>query len=494
MSGKMKLVGLVVVAATVWMGSTAYIGSKAEPYLEKYVQKTNKLYEQYGVKMSVDTFNKGFFASQAVVKLDFTEPAMKEELAGILKLPMEMNYTIENGPLLFQNGLGFASSRIVNRIKLSDYLVEKEAFLEVVKDDIIVDSRTNISFNKTASFDVRTNRVVVDEDGDKLTMTPLLIDGEMDMETFQGDVAFLIEQFTIKGKEEDINIQDLTLDGTITKFYNNGFYLGDFKLNTASFNMKTQEMPFEVKNANLVMDVGIHENEHKDIDMQFKIKADLAETALPAEFAFLKKVEIDYALNGTKLEGLLAFQDYSTRVQAKQQELMEKVMANSASGTLDESTLTELNQFQDDIQNELILLLVGLLNTDRTQFLLNAKVMDEKAKEASANLNLKYVGDEVFSKNASEVREKFEKELLNLLAMGVNIQLNKEYLENLPAELKQELSAQLQMGAMFGVIKDNNTSFSFKADYTPNTLMVNGTDRSEMLKMLLEMGMSGQSF
>lgn len=492
MSGKTKIIGLVAVATVAWIGSTAYIGSKVEPYLGHYVQKTNQMYAQYGMELSVEKFSKGFFASEAVLKLDFTDPEMKEQLAGMIKLPMDMNYTIENGPILFQNGLGLGSSRIVNSIKVSDYLVEKDAFLEVVKNDIVVDSRTNIGFTKDASFEAHTNQIVIDEVGDKLTMTPLLINGDMNIETFQGDMELFIKQFDIKGEYDDINIQDIRLDGTITKFYENGFYLGDFKLNTASLNMKTEDMPFEVKNANLVMDMRIDENAQKDIDMQFDLKGDFGETKLPTELAFLKKFELDYALNGTKLQGLLAFQDYSKRVQAKQQELMEKLTANT-SGAFDENAFAELNKFQEDIENEMILLLAGLLNKDRTQFLLNAKIMDEKAKEASAKFSLKYVGDEVFPKNASEIREKFEKEFLDLLAMSVNVQLNKEYIENLPAELKQELSAQLQMGAMFGVVKDNNTSFSFEADYKPKILMVNGNDRSEMLKML-EMGMGGQGF
>jgi uncharacterized protein YdgA (DUF945 family) len=492
MSGKTKIVGLLAVAAVAWVGSTAYIGSKTEPYLGHYVQKTNQMYAQHGMKLSVEKFNKGFFTSKAALKLDFTNPEMKEQLAGLVKLPIDINYTIENGPILFQNGLGLGSSRIVNSIKVSDYLVEKEAFLEVVKNDIIVDSHTNIGFTNNASFEAHTNQIVVDEAGDKLTMTPLLINGDMNIETFQGDMELFIKQFDIKGEYDDIHIQDITLDGTITKFYENGFYLGDFKLDIPSLNMKTEDMPFEVKKANVAMEMSIDENSQKDIDIQFNIQGDLGETQLPTEFAYLKQLEVGYALNGTKLEGLLAFQDYSKRVQAKQEELMEKLTTNT-SGTFDENAFAELNQFQQDIENEMILLLTGLLNKNRTEFLFNAKVMDAKAKEASVGLNLKYVGDEVFPKSAAEIREKFEKEFLELLAMNVDVQLNKEYIENLPAELKQELSSQLQMGAMFGVIKDNNTSFSFEADYQPKTLMVNGNDRSEMLKML-EMGMGGQGF
>lgn len=489
---KTKLLGLLTVVILVWMGSTAYIGSKVEPYLNNYVEKSNQVYEEQGIKLSVEKFEKGFFSSQALLKFDIVDTAMKEELQDFLKLPIDINYTIENGPLLFQNGLGFGANRVVNSLKLSDYLVEKETFLELVNKDIVMNSQVEIGFNNNARFEVHTNEIAFDEEDDKLTMTPLALMGEMNLKTFQGDMELRSKQLTLKSEYEEIVLQGMVLNGNITRFYENGFYLGDFSFKTASLNAKTEDIPFDIKNANLVMEMTIDENVQKDIDIQFDLEGDLGETKLPTELAFFKKFHVAYALNGTKLEGLLAFQDYSKRVEAKQEELMDKLALN-ASGTFDENAFSELTQFQKEIENEMVLLIAGLLNQNRTAFLFNTKIMDIHAKEATLGVQLKYVGEESFPKDAEKIREKFEKEFLSLFAANVKLDLNKEYIENLPKELKQELSSQLQLGAMFGVIQDNNSSFGFEADYTPKTLMVNGKDRSEMLQ-LLEMSMQENPF
>jgi len=487
-----KIIGAVVAVGAIWLGGTAYIGSKTEPYLEHYVQKTNKLYNAQGIELSVEKFNKGFFTSQAQVKLDFTDESLREELVEIIKLPMDIHYTIENGPLFFQNGLGVGTNRIVNSIKVSDFLVDKKEFLEVVKDDIILDSTTNLGFSNNASFTAKTNRIVGSDEEGTVRISPVTMSGDFDIETFQSDMKMLIEEFLVKSPEEEITLNDIVLNADITKFYDNGFYLGDFILDVASLNVKSEDLPFEVKNAKVAMKMNINENVDKNIDLKFDLSGDFGKSQLPKEYAFLNKVNIAYALNGTKLEGLLAFQNYTKRIQEKQQAILEKLSENT-SGALDESAFIELEKLQTQTEEEMILMLAGLLKKDKTSFVFETKVMDQQEKEGSAKINIRYIGDEVLPKNAEVLIEKFEKEFLNLLAMNVDIQLNKDYIDNLPADLQQELSGQLQMGAMFGVIKDNNTSFSFEADYKPKTLMVNGSDRSEMLKML-EMGMNNGGF
>jgi hypothetical protein len=118
-------------------------------------------------------------------------------------------------------------------------------------------------------------------------------------------------------------------------------------------------------------------------------------------------------------------------------------------------------------------------------------MIDNKAKKSSLKVNLGYVGDEVLPTTAEALGEKFTKEFLNLLTMDVNVTLDKDYLGNLPVEFQKELMEKLQMGAMFGVIKDSNTSYDFDASYKPKVLTVNGEDRTEMLQML-EMGLKAE--
>ncbi|HFU76488.1 MAG TPA: DUF945 family protein, partial [Arcobacter sp.] len=60
-----KIIGSLVAVTALWLGGTAYISSNTEAYLNAYVERTNKMYEQYGMKVSVEKFDKGFFSSNA---------------------------------------------------------------------------------------------------------------------------------------------------------------------------------------------------------------------------------------------------------------------------------------------------------------------------------------------------------------------------------------------------------------------------------------------
>jgi len=106
-----KIIATLVGSSALWLGGTAYISSNTQSELNNYVTKANKLYESNGMKLSVESFEKGFFTSTAKMKIDFMDSPIKEAVAKTFKLPMVMDYNIENGPLFFKEG--FSVVRVV---------------------------------------------------------------------------------------------------------------------------------------------------------------------------------------------------------------------------------------------------------------------------------------------------------------------------------------------------------------------------------------------
>ena len=488
MSKNIKIVGVLVGAAVLWLGTTAYIGSNTESYLTKHIDKTNKLYAQNGVKVTVDSYEKGFFASKATMRVDFLEPDIQEALSEILTLPIEVDYRIQNGPIFFEQGVGMGASRIVQDIKLSEHVVDKEAFKKLFKDDIKIESITDIDFSNNASFLLNTNAIKANIEETELEMSPLKMEGDINIESLVGQFKMWTDSVTVKADNDSLLANTVEIDGDITKFYENGFYLGDFAFNVGSLSTKGDVLPFSLEDAKASLLMNIEQNKDETINMKFKMDADVGNSKLPAEYTPLNKVRLSYALNGTKLEGILAFQDFTKELQAKQQALMMK-LSSSANGELDMNALSELEKLQLQAQEGMIPIMAGLLKKDSTNFVFETTVIDKKAKESSIKMNVGYVGDEVLPTDAKALEAKFMKEFLNLLTININIDLNKEYISNLPVELQQELAGQLQMGAMFGIVQDNNTSYNFDAQYKPKTLTVNGQDRTEMLQML-QMGLA----
>jgi uncharacterized protein YdgA (DUF945 family) len=314
----------------------------------------------------------------------------------------------------------------------------------------------------------------------------------MNLDTFEGTMKMFVDSITTIADKDSIVLKSLVLDADITKFYDNGFYLGDFVLKLDSLCVKGDILPFELDGVKMLLAMNIDENKDKTIDMKFKLDADVGDSKLPKEYAYLNNIELSYALNGVTLEGLLAFQDFTKNIEKRQQKVLAK-LTSAPNGELNMEALEELQKLQVQTQEDMMLVFAGLLKKDSTNFAFETKMIDKEAKESSIKLNIGYVGEDILPTTAKGLEEKFTKEFLDLLTLDLSISLNKEYMANLPEQLQQELAGQLQMGMMFGIVKDNNTSYTFDANYKPKELMVNGKNRTEMLQML-EMGLQGQGF
>lgn len=491
MSVNRKIIGGLIAAATLWLGTTAYIGSNTERYLEKYLEKSNEMYASYGMKASVESFEKGFFTSEVKLKIDFVEPNFREAISQTIKLPLDMNHTIEHGPLFFKEGLGFGVSRVKQEVNLDDYFIDKNAFKALFKEEVKVTSVTTIDFLDNASFSAKSNRIVANIEGDEIHLSPLMMEGYLNLKQSQGALQMFVDSVSLaEGKELVEMMKSVRVDADIKKVYTNGFYLGDFVFDIGSLSMKREDVPFELDAAKVSMRMKIDENEDQTIDMKFKFHGDVGKSKLPNEYASLDKIEVDYALNGATLEGVLAFQDFTQRFQTKQQALFLKLSSSSKNG-LNTQAVAELEKLQLEAEEEMPLILAGLLKKEKTNLVFETKMIDRSAKESLIKMNLGYVGSEDLPKTAKAVREKFTKEFLSLLSMDLKVELGKAYMANLPVAFQQELAQQLQMGVMFGVVKDNNSSYGFEANYKPKVLTLNGENRSELLQMV-EIMLSGR--
>ncbi len=481
MSMKKKILASVAVASALWAGTTAYISGNTEKYLNDYVTKSNKIYAQNGMKMSLLSFEKGFVHSQAKVSFDFTDPEIKKELETILKLPIVIDYKIENGPLLFKNGLAVGASRIDSKIDVSELLVDKDEFKKMVKEDVVLDTTMLIDFQNHIDYKAKSNQIVVKSDQAKFTIAPLDVKGNMNGETLAGTVNMLTKSIHGEmGSDGEIKLDNVTLNADITKFFDNGFYLGDFDMGIEKLTLHNPNESQDIKNAKVKVRMSMKQDTSNLVDTQLGIDLDVGDTQLPPELNFLKTIALNYGINGTKMEAWLAFQDTIKGVQEKQEAILEKLsLAKDEEEQM--RAFTELQNMQQELQNKMAMLLSDFLVKDKTTFNLNANVNGGQGKTL---FDIKYIGDEQLPKTLEELEAKFQQELLNWITLDINVNLEKSLVNQLP----QEAQGQLAMAIMTGMLQDNNSSYGFNANYVPKKLMVNGQDKSDML-MLLEMGL-----
>jgi len=486
-----KILGSVAVAGVVWAGMTAYIGSNTENYLKNYIENSNKIYANNGMKMSLLSFEKGFTASNAKVSVDFVDPKMKKELNQFLKLPMVMDYEIENGPLLFKDGVAFGASKINSKVNVNELLVNKDMLKKIVAKDIVLNTSMLVDFSNHAIYTGDSNEIIANIDGDVFTIAPFKLSGKMDLETFIGQIK--MGTATIQGALENggkVKVENLLLDADITKLFDNGLYLGDFVITANNVNIDNPAVPQKLTNATFKMAMNLDQNSQVKsttelVNMNFGLNLKLGETKLAPEYDFVKEFSFDYGLDGIKMEALMAFQDTMKEVQEEQQAILTKLSSVKTSEDQME-VFKELEGIQQKLQNKMGLLVANFLVKDQTTLKFNGSLIDNANTTSNATFNIKYVGDEVLPQTLDEIEAKFKKELLNWIALNVKIDLDKSLVQKLPETTKQQLS----MALMTGMLQENNTSYGFNANYVPRKLMVNGQDKSEMLQ-LVEMTMQG---
>jgi len=481
-----KIIGSVVVATSLWAGMTAYISSNTETYLKNYVQKTNRLYSNNGMSSSLLSFEKGFLNSKAKISIDFTDPNMRKELQNVIKLPIVMSYNIGNGPLFFKNGFNIGASKVNSTVNINDLLVNKQDIKAFIKDDIIINTNMLIGFNNQATYTGESNTIVANIDEDIFTISPLKLSGEMNMKTFVGNFKLFINNLSGKLENKgDVKLQEIALNTNITKFFDNGFYLGDIDFNINKVNIKNPNFPQEIKDAKMNIQMNIDQNSSNLVNMNFGMNLKLGETELPKEYNFLKEFTLNYGINGAKLKGLLAFQDVIKDIQTEQQTIMKKL---SQAKTEDEQMVifNEMQKSQEALEDKLVLLISDFLVKEQTTLNVETIITDKSDIDSNAKFNITYIGDEALPKTAKELSKKFKQELLNWVKLNINVEVQKSLVDKLPKELQQQLA----MAMMTGMLKDNNSSYSFDANYMPKKLTVNGEDKSDML-MLVEMGLKG---
>ncbi len=474
---KKKILASVVGAVVVWSGATAYISSNTKKHLNDYLIKSNKIYANNGMKMSLVSFEKGFVNSHAKVSLDFIDPEIKKELGEVFKLPIVIDYEIENGPILFKNGLALGASRIDSKVNINNLLVNQDELKKFVKEDIIFDTHMLMDFKNHLQYQGKSNQIVINGDSAKFTIEPLEIEGDMNVETLAGTMNMMTKSIQGEmGTDGKMKLENIVLNANIKKFFENGFYIGKVDIEIGNLTLKNPKELQDIKNAKLKLEMDIDNNGSHLVDTNLKLDFDVGDTKLPPELNFIKNITVNYGLNGTKIDAWLAFQDTIKEVQKKQGTILQS-LSSSKNKEEQEKAFKKLENMQLELQNKMVLLLSDFLVKDKTTFNLKANLNGGKG---ISSFNIKYIGDEQLPKTPNELEAKLQKELLNWVALDMDVKLDKSLVNKLP----QELQSQLSMAIMTGMLQDNNSSYEFNANYVPKKLMINGQDKSGMLMLL----------
>jgi len=480
-----KIVVFLVTAVAIWAGATAYISSSTKSELDSYLEKRTALYANNGMNITLLSFTKGFMHSYAEIEVDFTDPKMHKNISEFIKLPIVSKYEIENGPLLFKNGFSVGASRMHTDTNISEMFKDQKSLQQFVKESILLNSTMKISFDKKAVYhgEINANQVT-NLEGDKFELSPIIIDSEVNIENLVGTFKLLVKEMvgTLKDNAGGSTLENITFEGELTKFFENGFYLGNFDFSIEKLSLKNKKFPFELKDAQANIAIDIAENCDNHIDFQVDFHLDKGNSTLPKEINSSQQLLFSYGIRGATLKGMMAFQDGIRELQKRQSEVMEQL---SASSSVEEQmkAMHELQIIQLNMEKDMSLNLVKLIDKNTTLFI-QSEILDTKHKRTVFDAEVTYVGDALLPSTLEAVNQKFKKELLNLIKVDIEATLQKSFVLQLPTNFQ----SQLQMAVATGMLKKEDSHYLFNLLYIPRKLTINGADKSGMLP-LLEMGL-----
>jgi len=491
-----KTVISLIAAAAIWTGTTAYVGNQMEENLQNQIENSNKLNSNSGIKYKINSYKKNFLDSTAEIEIDFTNPEILALIQDTVKLPMVIKYNIEHGPLFFKNGLGFGAARTHQEIPLSSLLTEeaKKEFLALIKDNIIIKSDMDISFNNNASYKISTSEVKIDKDEKSFHMAPLEIKGKHNLETYSGDAKIHVDSLELyeEGSKNGLTLQDLDINIEIDEFIEKAIMLGSIDFSIANLMIKDDTNP-KLQNINLAtqMHMMTKKDSEETISTGFNGSVDFKDTKLPDNMPNLKNIHAKMNMDYIGIKGMLEFQKASKDMQETQSKLLTKMQSNPSEEEM-QKIFEEFGTVQQNMVNQIIHALNNMLMKDKTLIEYGLAIETKDNKESDADIKILYTGDIDFNGTIEEIAMKVQQQALNLVDLDVKIALDEEHIKALPdAEM---LKQQIQMGVAQGFIKEEKGKYILNGYYKNQELMVNDNNLTATVLPFLMMATQGGGF
>ena len=482
-----KFLLIIISTIVLWALLTFVIGNQTQEKLQNYINKSNKLYANNGIQLKLKNYKKSFFNSTAEIEINFLDPKIVKVLKKEYALPLKMNYIIEHGPLFFKDGLGIGLSKIHNELLLSSLFKEdaKKEFLSLVKGDINLKTEMALSFSKKLNYKMESDEVTVKKDKRTFYMSPFIVEGTSDIETFKGDGTIKVAKLELKedNSNNGIELTNLLVDMKIDEIFKESLLFGDFKFSIEKMVVKDEHNQ-NFKDINIALD-GTMSNKRvsKDtMNSSFTGAINLANTQLPKEFKELESVNISMKMKELGVEGMSEFQQIAQDMQKEQNNLIHKLQTQKPEEM--KATFKELENLEEKVVTKLIYSLNKLLVKDKTTISYGININTKDKQSSQAFLEVGYAGDIEFKGKIEELIRKMKAQLFSLINLKVNISLNKKHLPLLPIPM---LKQQIQMGVAQGFVKENNSSYILDGYYKNRELMVNDNNLTSTVLPLLMM-------
>ncbi len=441
----------------VWLGATFYISTQTKDYLLKYIRYEDKFQNSFKLK----SFKRGFFVSTAKIEMSLKNKNI------YLKDPIVLDYKIYNGPIIFDDGFNFGFNKIVSTIKISEILKDKSKFLKLVKDDVIVDLKVIISFDKILNYKLTTNNIIIKDKKADITISPIQITSKINPENMVGKVTVFDKKITSIFDKNKITLQNVKFFIDIKEFLDTETALGDFFLNIDKF-ILTDDLTHTYIKANLDLKTSINKDENF-LNIIFETTLNLHDnTKINNKKLQFKKIYFKYSFNNIDLNSFLTLNKKIKKIQRENITLSNK-----------------LKEVKDDQEALIIFQKYAKLRQDAQkayqEFFKTAFIKDKtnlnftlKAdKNNFINFYILYVGKNFQIQN-------MKKDFYKVFDFKLKVKITKKFAKVVFKNPEEKFF----LGLEKGFIKENKNDYTIDIEKNGPKLFINKKDRSELLKTI----------
>lgn len=482
-----KILGGILLIIILWLGATAVIGNKSKSELDRVIEKSNKEYVKYGIKLNVLEYQQSFFTSVSKLEVKILDKELEKFISDTygFTFPIITQYNIEHGPLFFKNGLGMGLSRVYQELEVGSLFKQKTR--EKFTKKSMIASKMVVSFSSIANYQILSENIEIVEDAKKIEISPFEITGESHLETFVGDMQMIMPLISFVEDKKKMTIESMLIDIKMDESLSQSLAMGTIDLSMKRFYITDQE------SGALDMQPTIAIVSKKDGEKTFgstmNIEIDFRENTTDKSLSELEKVVLNIKVNGIGIKGMERYDEIAKEIEQKQAIIMIDIQKNPESN---EANYAKLVKLQEDMSMGLIGALRDTLFKDKSAIGYTFMGRTKDKEESHGDISLKYTGDINFTKTPEQITQYIGTELFNLFDLEVDINLHEKHIGTMPDG--DEFLKQLQLPMTQTMVNHQNQKYSIKGYLRNRELILNDNNLTEtvlpLLKMLTQVGMA----
>ncbi|WP_020394938.1 DUF945 family protein [Thiolinea disciformis] len=357
-----SLLGLVIALIGVWLGASWWIGKQTESFVREQLSKASEnSVLPANFKQEIVSYERSLFHSKAVTKFVTDQPILKDLVQDI-----QLNHTIQHGPLLLGNGLSVGTSQWTTTLDTAKLPEPQQAWIkEAFANKEPGSLKTNVGFGGNAQYHFQLNPLASKaESGATFKIAKVEASGSVKPKGEMSPGTFNLSGLEVKDNAVTFTVPEIKAEGQSDVHSELGVGKVDLKAPNIQILTAGATQPITL---DLAMNTDIHEKE-KSLEGNINLGA----SNIQGPGAEVKNASLKLDYTGFNTDGLLEMK----KLQEKLQNLQSQMLWN-----MDETEVPEGRQNMAQLQVEAQELGTKMLET------LFAKVL--KANES----RLKYVID-----------------------------------------------------------------------------------------------------